>query len=198
MCKNSSYFANFYSGEDKTTQMAESSTNVGIEKLEKGNYQPWKFRMKNYLIGKSLWGYAIGDEPEPELPPENATKAELKAWKTWNEKDKKVMFLISQNVSNSMIGHIQELNSSKEAWNALDKLYTTNTRARKIQLKNKLNNMKKSQGMSINDYVLKIKEVADALGSIGASVDDDDLVSTVLNGLADDKKWKPFATSVYV
>ena len=97
-----------------------------------------------------------------------------------------------------MIGHIQELNSSKEAWNALDKLYTTNTRARKIQLKNKLNNMKKGQGMSINDYVLKMKEVADALGSIGAFVDDDDLVSTVLNGLADDKKWKPFATSVYV
>ena len=90
------------------------------------------------------------------------------------------------------------MNSSKEAWNALDKLYTTNTRARKIQLKNKLNNMKKGQGMSINDYVLKIKEVADALGSIRASVDDDDLVSTVLNGLANDKKWKPFATSVYV
>ena len=52
--------------------------------------------------------------------------------------------------------------------------------------------------MSINDYFLKIKEVADALGSIGASVDDDDLVSTVLNGLADDEKWKPFATSVHV
>ena len=63
---------------------------------------------------------------------------------------------------------------------SLDKLYTTNTRARKIQLKNELNNMKKSRGMSINDYVLKIKEVEDALGSIGASVDDDDLVSIVL------------------
>ena len=97
-----------------------------------------------------------------------------------------------------MIGHIQELNSSKDAWSALNKLYTTNMRARKIQLKKKLNNMKKGQGMSINNYVLKIKEVADALGSIGASIDDDDLVSIILNGLADDKKWKPFATSVYV
>ena len=80
-------------------------------------------------MGKSLWGYVTGEEKEPELPEENITEAELKAW---NEKDKKVMFLISQNVSNSMIGHIQELNSAKEAWDALDKLYTTNTRARKI------------------------------------------------------------------
>ena len=68
--------------------MAKSSTNVGIKKLEKGNHQPWKFRMKNYLIGKSLWGY----EPEPELPLETITEAELKAWKTWNKKDKKVIF----------------------------------------------------------------------------------------------------------
>ena len=149
-------------------------------------------------MGKSLWGYVTGEEVEPKLSPENTTEADLKAWKAWNEKDKKVMFLISQNVSNSMIGHIQELNSAKEAWDALEKLYTTNTRARKIQLKNELNNMKKSRGMSVNDYVLKIKEVADALGSIGASVHDDDLVSKVLNGLTDDEKWKPFATSVYV
>ena len=107
--------------------MAESSTNVGIEKLEKGNYQPWKFRMKNYLMSKSLWGYVTGEEKEPELSEENAMEAESKAWKAWNKKDKKVMFLISQNVSNSMI-----LDSSKMAWNALEKLYTTNTRARKI------------------------------------------------------------------
>ena len=52
--------------------------------------------------------------------------------------------------------------------------------------------------MSVNNYVLKIKELADALGSIGSPPDDDDLVSAVLNGLADDDKWKPFATSVYV
>ncbi|MCO5550262.1 hypothetical protein L7F22_003743 [Adiantum nelumboides] len=143
--------------------MAESNTNVSIEKLEKGNYQPWKFCMRNYLMDKSLWGYATGEEIEPELPQKNISEAELKAWKAWNKKDKKVMFLVSQNVSNNMIRHIQELNSAKEAWDALEKLYTTNTRARKIQLKNELNNMKKSQGMSVNVYVLKIKHMGDIL-----------------------------------
>ena len=47
--------------------MAKSNTNVGIKKLEKGKYQPWKFHMRN-LMGKSLWGYATGEEVEPELP----------------------------------------------------------------------------------------------------------------------------------
>ena len=118
---------------------------------------------------------------EPRLPLENATVDDLKAWKTWNEKDKKVMFLILQNVTNGMIGHIQDLETSKEAWDTLERLYSTNTKARKIQLKNKLNNMKKNN-LSVNDYVLKIKEVADALGSIGAPPKNDDLVFAKLNG----------------
>ena len=106
--------------------------------------------------------------------------------------------MILQNVSKNMVGHIQELETAKDAWDALERLYSTNTRARKLQLKNELNNMKKEHNMLVNDYVLKIKETFDALGSIGAPTYDDDLVSTVLNGLKDDEKWKPFATSVYV
>ena len=129
-------------------------------------------------------------------PTQNASANDLKAWKTWNEKDKKVMFLMSQNISNGMIGHMQELDSSKEAWDTLKRLYITNTKARKIQLKNELNNMKKNN-MLVNDYVLKIKEVLDALGSIGATPEDDNLVSAILNGL-NDEKWKAFTTSVYV
>ena len=58
--------------------------------------------------------------------------------------------------------------------------------------------MKKDESTFINDYFLKIKEIVDALGSIGAQLDDDDVVSATLNGLKDDEKWKSFSTSVYV
>ena len=95
-----------------------------------------------------------------------------------------------------MIGSIQNLDTSKKAWNTLKRLYNTNTRARKIQLKSELNNMKRNN-LSVNDYVLKIKEVSNSLGSIGAPPKDDNLLSAILNGLNDDK-WKAFATSVYV
>ena len=84
--------------------MTDNNTNVGIEKLDKDNYQPWKFRMSYYLMGKGLWGYVRGENKEPELLEEGGTPDYLKAWKTWNERDKKVMFLILQNVSNGMIG----------------------------------------------------------------------------------------------
>ena len=52
--------------------------------------------------------------------------------------------------------------------------------------------------MSVNDYVLKIKDLIDALASIGSPVDNDDKVAFCLNGLREGDKWKSFITSVYV
>ena len=67
-----------------------------IEKLDKNNYQPWKFRMKNYLIGKNLWGYVSGAIVKPSLPNRGATDEQREAFMQWNEKDKMVIFVLSQ------------------------------------------------------------------------------------------------------
>lgn len=56
----------------------------------------------------------------------------------------------------------------------------------------------KKKRLAINDYMLNIKNFGDALSSIGAPPPpkDDDLVSTVLNGIDNDKQ-KPVAASFY-
>ena len=72
-----------------------------IEKLDKNNYQPWKFRMKNYLIGKNQWGYVSGAIVKPSLPTRGATDEQREAFMQWNEKDKMVIFVFSQNISKS-------------------------------------------------------------------------------------------------
>ena len=108
------------------------------------------------------------------------------------------MFVLSQNISNSMIWHIQDLESSKEVWDNLERLYTSTTKGRKIQLKNELNNLNKLPSMLVNDFVFKIKDVSDALSSIGSTVGNDNLVAFTLNGLREDNKWKSFITSIYV
>ncbi|MCO5576337.1 hypothetical protein L7F22_030146 [Adiantum nelumboides] len=58
----------------------------------------------------------------------------------------------------------------------------TNTRARKIQLKNELNTIKKDD-LSVNDYTLKIKALCESLSSIAVTVDDDDKLEACLCGL---------------
>ena len=76
-----------------------------------------------------------------------------------------MIFILSQHINNSIIGHI--LNASKKVWEYLERLCSTSTKARKIQVKNELNNLRNSSNPSINVFILKIKEVSDALGSTG-------------------------------
>ena len=64
-----------------------------------------------------------------------------------------------------------------------------------MQLKQELHNVQR-EIMSINDYHMKVKKIADALASIGSPVEDDDLVSVTLNGLG--KDYAQFRTSISV
>jgi hypothetical protein len=50
--------------------------------------------------------------------------------------------------------------------------------------------------MNISDYSTKVKNLGDALASIGAHVDDEDLVALTLNGLG--KDYSQFCTSIAV
>jgi hypothetical protein len=50
--------------------------------------------------------------------------------------------------------------------------------------------------MNINDYYTKVKNLTDALASIGAPVDDEDLVAVTLNGLG--KNYSQFCISIVV
>jgi hypothetical protein len=94
-----------------------------------------------------------------------------------------------------MIVHIQDAKSPKQAWDTWVKMYSTNTQARKMQLKQELHNLQKNK-MNINDYSTKVKNLAYALASIGAPVDDEDLVAVTLNGLG--KYYSQFRTSIAV
>jgi len=94
-----------------------------------------------------------------------------------------------------MIVHIQDAKSPKQAWDTLLKMYSTNTQARKMQLKQELHTLQNNK-MNINDYSTKVKNLADARASIGAHVDDEDLVAVTLNGLG--KDYSQFCISIVV
>jgi hypothetical protein len=50
--------------------------------------------------------------------------------------------------------------------------------------------------MNINDYSTKVKNLVDGLASVGALVDDEDLVAVTLNGLG--KYYSQFGISIVV
>jgi hypothetical protein len=120
--------------------MVDGLSQIVIENLNNNNFQMWKFKKMIFLMRKGYWEFIIGDEKEPPLL-ENPTQQQIQANKTWHGKAKKVMYWLSTNVSDSMIVHIQDAKSPKQAWDTLVKMYNTNTQARKMQLKQELHNL---------------------------------------------------------
>ena len=82
-----------------------------------------------------------------------------------------------------MLGYIRDSKTPKEAWEKLKKISAANTAARKLQLRQELNNMQQ-RDMSITGYTLKIKELCDALGSINVIIDNEEMVQICLRVLA--------------
>jgi hypothetical protein len=107
--------------------MADGLSQIAIEKLDKNNFQVWKFRIMNFLKGKGYWEFITSDETKPN--------------KTWHEKTRKVLYWLSVSVSDSMIVHIQDAKSPKQALDTLVKMYNTNTQARKMQFKQELHSL---------------------------------------------------------
>ncbi len=94
-----------------------------------------------------------------------------------------------------MIVHIQDEKSPKQAWDTLVKMYNTNTQAHKMELKQELHNLQKNK-MNIIEYFTKVKNLVDVLTSIGALVDDENLMAVTLNGLR--KHYCQFHTSIII
>ena len=61
-------------------------------------------------------------------------------------------------------------------------------------LKDKLRNIKMEKGDSITKYLTKFTQCRDELGSVGVTVDDEDLVDLTLLGLP--KSWHSYQDSV--
>ncbi|MCO5593665.1 hypothetical protein L7F22_047681 [Adiantum nelumboides] len=91
----------------------ESNMHIVSEKLTEDNFHAWKFRITNYLKGKGYWDYVEGANEAPPVIPNIGASTE------------------------------QDADSPKDAWDNLIAFNATNTRARKIQLKNELNTIKK-------------------------------------------------------
>uniref|UniRef100_A0A0R0IXV2 RRM domain-containing protein n=1 Tax=Glycine max TaxID=3847 RepID=A0A0R0IXV2_SOYBN len=79
----------------------------------------------------------------------------------------------------TLLGNVQ---TSKQAWNTLNKRYASKTCARIMYLKECLTHFTKGS-LSMTDYLHGIKSLTDELTIINAPLDDVDLVIHTLNGL---------------
>lgn len=101
--------------------MAEAYLNER-NKLEGSNYLNWKFRLRNFLEGKSVWVIANGDE----LKPISAIGGIATMIQDWEKRENKAKVLLKLSVKDCIIPHIKECKLENDIWTTVKDLYEIN------------------------------------------------------------------------
>ncbi|KAM1261911.1 hypothetical protein ACFX2G_027718 [Malus domestica] len=103
---------------------------IGV-KLNGNNYVYWAYVMKNFLIGKGLWGYVSGMISIPNNPKDEKHFELVAAWEMNNSK---IITWINNSVDLAIGMQLAKFSTSKEVWDHLAKLYTKANFAKRYQL----------------------------------------------------------------
>lgn len=80
------------------------------------------------------------------------------------------------------MSYIGRCTTAAQIWSTFETLFHSQSKARAMQLRSQLQVLKKGES-SIDDYILKFREISDHLFNIGQPISDSDLISYILQGL---------------
>ena len=149
------------------------------------NYVAWKDRMEVVLEDNGLKEFVDADVPKP-------TDAALVD--AWQKKIAKCRRILLEGVKDHIVSSLHGKATPYLMWKALTDLFQSKSDQRKLALKDKLRNIKMEKGDSIAKYLTKFTQCRDELGSVGVTVDEEDMVDLALLGLP--KAWHSYQDSV--
>lgn len=155
--------------------MAEKEL-LGIEKLCQDNFDVWKMTMELLFEKKGIDEVVSG----VEVKPESGTEQQKTQWK---KKDSEARFCIVATLDKTLIKHVQIKKTAKEMWEALVKLFKSNSTARVKALQKKLINMKLKENQKVSDYIAEAKLIAEQLRTANDPISNNMLITMIVDGL---------------
>ena len=141
------------------------------------NYIAWKDRMEAMLEDNGLKEFIDAEIPKP-------ASSDAATLDTWQKKIAKCQRIVLEGVKDHIVSSLHGKASPFLMWKALIDLFQSKSDQRKLALKDKLRKIKMEKNDTIPVYLTKFVHCRDELGSVGVSVDDEELVSLALLGLS--------------
>jgi hypothetical protein len=107
----------------------------------------------------------------------------------WHQQDQAILSAIVSSLTESVIGMVMHVSTSREAWETLEASFVSPT-ARVMQIRGSLGKVKKLDSTT-TDYFNKVKSMADILSSIGQPLHPKEFNSYLLASL--DSKYDALA-----
>lgn len=155
-------------------------------KLDRTNYNFWKIQVlataRAYgfedILLKSLNPPQFLDSTSANTDP--ITNPE---YLTWLKRDQFMFSWILASISPPMMSYIGRCTTAAQIWRAFETLFHSQSKARATHLRHQLQVLRKGDS-SIDEYILKFRDISDQLFNIGQEISDSDLISYILQGLS--------------
>ena len=166
---------------------SSSAIQLQIPRLTKENYDIWCIQMKVLLGSQDVWEFVEDGFAEPSPAEEGAMNAEgRKQLKERRKKEKKALFTIYQGLDDTMFEIIAPANTSKEAWEMLQKAFGGVDKVKKLRLqvlRAEFEKLQQGTSETISDYFSKIISIVHQMRRNGEQVNDQRVIEKILRSL---------------
>ena len=182
--------------------MASSSStqplgNPPAEKLTRANFLLWKTQAIPALRGARLLDILTGKEKAPPeyVVTEKDGKKANPAYDAWLERDQRVLTYLVNSLSTDILAQTVGLEHVADVWDRISTTLASRSKASIATLRGALTNTKK-ESKTADQYIAMMRGFAQELMAAGKPVDEDELVTYIVNGL--DEDYNSVAASVNV
>jgi uncharacterized membrane protein YgcG len=134
--------------------------------------------------------------PPKEIVVKHGDKEEKEAnleYTRWLALDQQVLSYLLSTMTRDVMLQVATATTAAELWAAVEEIFSSQSRARAMNTRIALATLKKGN-MSANDYVAKMKALADEMAGAGKPIGDDELVGYILMGL--DEEYNPLVSAI--
>jgi hypothetical protein len=147
------------------------------------NYDNWCKQMKVVFGFQDVWDLVQGGvEPVTST----STDAQKATFKELKKRDYKALFIIHQCVSPDIFERVGEAQSSKEAWDNLEKAYGGATKVKKVRLqtyKRQFELLQMEEKETVGDFVTRVTKLVNLMKGCGETINDQSVVEKILRSL---------------
>ncbi|PON92317.1 hypothetical protein TorRG33x02_119460, partial [Trema orientale] len=103
----------------------------------------------------------------------------------WIRQDQILVSWLLGSITESILAQMVDCNNAAEVWGALERIFSSQSKAKIMQYKLWIQSLKKG-GLSMREYLVKMKTYANILASVGHIVTEEDQILYILIGLSSD------------
>ncbi|KAK3746619.1 hypothetical protein QZH41_003126 [Actinostola sp. cb2023] len=151
---------------------------VTVVPLDGSNYGTWKIQCRMALIKENLWSIVSGTEVAP-------AETEVEKFTKFVVRRNRALATIVLSVNTSLLYLLGDPVDPVVVWKKLSEQFQKKTWANKLSLRRRLIKLRLQEGDSVKGHIKSITEIFNELAAIGAPMEEEDKVVTLLASLPD-------------